>query len=30
MRGEENHDLVTPSGTVNGDQIQRGGDIEDM
>jgi len=30
MHGEEHHGLVTVSETLNGDQIQRGGNIEDM
>jgi hypothetical protein len=30
MHAEEHHDFVTPSENINGDRIQRGGDIEDM
>jgi hypothetical protein len=30
IHGEEHHGFVTASETVNGYQIQRGGDIEDI
>jgi len=30
MYSEEQHDFVTPSETVNSNQIQRGGGTEDM